>query len=81
MSSVDWAAEETTLYGDFSLADSKRGAGVPEGEFGWTLGSAPMPAFGTAEVDDRRSSFALSRRDSRLSGIVTGMFRACNACL
>lgn len=42
-----------------------------EVEFGWTSGSAPLPALGTAGVDDRRSSFALSRRDRRLSGIVT----------
>lgn len=42
-------------------------------EFGWTRGSAPLPALGTAGVDDRRSSLALSRRERRLSGIVTAV--------
>lgn len=44
-------------------------------EFGWTRGSAPLPAIGTAGVDDRRSSFALSRRERRLSGIVTAVVK------
>ena len=42
-----------------------------EVEFGWARGSAPLAVFGTTGVDDRRSSLALSRRDKRLSGIVT----------
>lgn len=46
-----------------------------EVEFGWARGSAPLAVFGSAgvdvDVDDRRSSLALSRRDKRLSGIVT----------